>query len=195
MLMKKIFYLFMALFAISATFVSCSSDDDDSNGGVTDNGKEFRCTAMYKHATLGTNPYDCQFFFFPKGNYVKVERKATNYETSLSWEAYAITASGEKVASIMQADYQQTEEYVIPHAVNGYKGSTTEGTFYVVAIPYRIHAEGNHEYLVYNCYKAKEFTKKASEVCSVIPIFDYGEVSDYAWFDGESSEPTNLGGF
>lgn len=191
--MKRFIYLLMALCAITATLISCSSDDDDNNN--KEDAKPIMCYAMYSHAALGTNPYNCQFFFFPKGNYVKVERKATNYETSLPWEAYAITASGEKVASVMQADYQKTEDYVIPHAVNGYKGSTTEGTFYVVAIPYRIHAGGNHEYLVYNCYKAKEFTKKASEVCFVMPVFHYGEVSDYAWFDGESSGPTLLQGF
>lgn len=193
--MKKIIYLFFALFAITATLVSCSSDDDDNSGGTTTSGKEFSCMAMYKSGTLGAEHYHCQFFFFPKGNYVKLERKATNYSTSLPWEAYAVTASGEKVASVMQADYQQTDDFATPHAVNGYKGSTTEGTFYVVAIPYRIHAEGNHEYLLYNCYKAKEITKKAADICSVIPVFDIGEVSDYAWFDGESSEPTLLGTF
>lgn len=183
--MKKICYVLTAL--LTLVLFSCSSDNDKN-----EEARSFSCMARY--STVLTFRSHCQFFFFPKGNYVKVERSCSNYEETLPWNAYAVTASGERVASVMQANYEETDEWAKPYAVNGYKGSTTEGTFYVVAIPYRFNPERYNGYWMGKCYKAKEITKKSSEYGGILVTFKASEyLDDYFSFEGVNSELVNLG--
>lgn len=194
--MKKIIYLFMALFAVTATLVSCSSNDDDNNNGTIEKGKEFSCIAVTDNS-IGLLNQKCQFFFFPQGNYVRVERTATNYVSTLPWNAYAVTASGEKVASVMQANFQQSgsnlanEEYAVASAINGYKGSTTEGSFYVVAIPYYTTNNGSL-YQLCDCYIELNKTKKASEYGGILFHFDPNDLYHHQTFEGEVTELTKV---
>lgn len=194
--MKRLIYL-LCLSLTCSWLASCSSDNDNNERTYT-----FSCGAYY-NTLIGPYPRPCQFFFFPKGDYVKVERVCTSDTTALPWNAYAITSSGRKIASVMQANYNDTinsfSSHVIPTAVNGYNGSTTEGTFYVVAIPYSINHglpvqdSTNITYNLCNCYKAKEITKLATEHNSIIVDFSYYKTSDYSNFDGIRSEPVNIG--
>lgn len=175
--------IILLLFTAIGCF-SCSKDNKEENA------VEFRCLASYYHPSTGTSDMKCQFYFFPSGNYSKVMRSTSNEMGTLPWNAYAITATGNTVYSVMQAN--STGGWVSPYAVNGYGGTTTKGDFYVVAFPYRTHAT-NGSYLMYNCYKAKSVQKKDEAThCQILPTFSYAEVSDYAWFDGEKSEPVRL---
>ena len=178
--MKNVIFFFLVICCFA-----CSSKENDEGSAVN-----FRCIAKYYHSSLGKTDMKCQFYFFPEGNYNKIVRSATNEVAALPWNAYAVTSAGEVVYSVMQANTEG--EWAIPYAVNGYKGSLTKGSFYVVAFPYRIDASSG-KYLLYNCYKANSFQKGSDdEQCLVMPTFSYAEVCNYAWFDGEKSEPVKL---
>lgn len=178
--MKNVIILLLAA-------VFCFSCSYDSKEEKT---LEFKCNATYYHYLIGRNDKRCQFYFFPNGNYTKVVRNTAFEVDSLPWNAYAVTSTGEVVYSVMQANYTKGD-WATPYAVNGYGGSTTQGTFYVVAFPYSIRTS-NGKYAMYNCYKAKSFQKEDnSESCLIMPMFNY-EIDDYDWFDGEKSEPVKL---
>ncbi len=182
-ILTKMKNVIILLFVAISCF-SCSSDSKEEKTS------EFACQATYYHYLTGRSDMRCQFYFFPNGNYTKVVRNTSFEMEALPWNAYAITSTGEVVYSVMQANSEK--EWATPYAVNGYKGSTTKGSFYVVAFPYGIR-DANGKYLMYNCYKAKSFQKKDDAThCSIMPTFSFAELSDCKWFDGEKSEPIKL---
>lgn len=182
--MKK--YLYAFIFAIFA-LASCSSDKDEQLPQTYD----FNCAGFW---TLDFDSrLSCQFFFFPEGDYVGVERNSVSNVSALPWNTYAITSTGSRVASVMNANYNYNEnngKSVKPYAVNGYTGKLNEGTFYVVAIPYVARDGG--VFALSNKYIARTITKQATEVQNIYPEFYYGDIRSSFDYEGESTILTRV---